>query len=335
MTPPSPERMPTLPALLGTGLPSVLADCRPHTGPILAITRLTGGNVSHVFRVGGQDGSVIVKIRGSRFARIPALRTNPALIADERRALKLYGATVPHVFPQVLAFHPTAHAMVLSDVFLDQRNYHEHLHQRPATIAEMTRLGGAARSIHHATREARLPRRSPSDERFPPYAVDFCLRSQGHAALDAACEQMTARPDRQLILGDLAPKNLSLAAGTVAVCDLDNVHRGWPLYDVGYFLAHLLIHHLQRPHHLPVLVPALLQGYLGTQTLQPGEERLMATVTAGVIVYRLADSPVPYPLVQPPAVVERCRERVLCLLDSGTVTVDDLVRATGAREAAA
>ncbi|MFE0055406.1 phosphotransferase [Streptomyces sp. NPDC059003] len=335
MIPPPTDQMPTLSALLDTQLPHVLADCRRHTGPILATTRVTGGNVSHVFRVSGEGGSVIVKIRGSRFARIPTLRTDPALIADERRALELYGAAVPHVFPQVLSFHPSAHAMILSDVFPDRRNYHDHLNERPATIAEMTRLGGAVRCIHQATRDARPPHRSTSNEQFPPYAVDFCLRSQRHAALDAACEEMAAQPDRQLVLGDLSPKNLSLAAGGVALCDLDNVHRGWPLYDVGFFLAHLLIHHLERPHHLHVLVPALFKGYLGDQPLQPSQERLMATVTAGVIVYRLADSPVPYPLVQPPAVVERYREHVQCLLDSGPLTVRDLVRTTGAGEAAA
>ncbi|WP_331738330.1 phosphotransferase [Embleya sp. NBC_00896] len=332
MIPPPPPPQPAPPSLatlLGDALPAVLADCRRHTGEILTIAPATGGNVSHVFRVQGSRRNAIVKARRSRFAKIPTLRTDPALIADERRALEVYGTAAPGLFPRVLGFHDQAHAMVLTDVFPDGLNYHQHLHRRPATVAETTRLGATLRGIHQATREVHTRIRSQGDVWFREHTFDFCLRARGHKTLDEACRQMAARPGQQLILGDLAPKNLSLANDGVALCDLDNVHRGWPLYDVAYFLAHLLIHHLTRPHHLPALVPALLAGYLGTNAPERAEDPLMATVTAGVVLYRLASTTVPYPLAQPPAVTERYRDRVLELLDSGTFIVRDLVNAAG------
>ncbi|MFD7283533.1 phosphotransferase [Streptomyces sp. NPDC059862] len=326
--------MPSLPALLGDSLPAVLAYCRPHTGVIRRIERATGGNVSHVFRVTGSRRNAIIKIRADRFARIPALRTDPALIADERRALEVYAAAAPGYFPQVLGFHRQAHAMVLTDVFPDGLNYHQHLDQRPATAAEMIRLGGALRTIHHATRQIRTQIRSQGDVWFREHTFDFCLRAREHKALEVACEEMAAQPRQQLILGDLAPKNLSLVSG-VALCDLDNVHRGWPLYDVGYFLAHLLIHHLHQPHDLHTLVPALLTGYHGTDVPDEAEEQLMARVTAGVVLYRLASTTVPYPLAQPPSLTQRYHDRIRELLDTATFTVRDLVHAATPSEARA
>ncbi len=325
--------LPSPSALLGSALPDVLADCRRHVGQIAGIDRAIGGNVSHVFRVHGERGSVILKIRGDRFARIPALRTDPALIADERQALEVYAAAEPSVFPRVLAFHARSHAMILSDAFPDHRNYHQHLDERPATAEEMTRLGSTLRRIHQSTQNVRTAIRSQGDLLFREHTFDFCLRATGHDVLAQACAELTVLPGQQLILGDLAPKNLSLAAGGVAICDLDNVHWGWPLYDVAYFLAHLLIHHLRWAGHLRTLVTALLAGYLGGGPLvrrAPADDMLMATVVAGVVLYRLANDTVPYPLAGPPALADRFRDRVLRLLDTGVFIVHDLAQAAEA-----
>ncbi|MEV6987014.1 phosphotransferase [Sphaerisporangium sp. NPDC051017] len=328
--------LPSLSALLGGALPGLLADCRRHVGQIAGIERAVGGNVSHVFRVRGACGNVILKIRADRFARIPALRTDPAMIADERRALEVYAGVEPSVFPRVLAFRAAAHAMILTDVFPDGRNYHQHLDQRPATAEEMTRLGSTLRRIHQATQDVRTEIRSQGDVWFRDHTFGFCLRATGHDALSRACEELAALPGQQLILGDLAPKNLSLAGG-VAICDLDNVHRGWPLYDIGYFLAHLLIHHLRWAGHLRTLVPALLAAYFAAEPPQqrsPADAVLMAKVVAGVVLYRLATETVPYPLAGPPALASRFRDRVLRLLDTGAFTVQDLIRAAKAPERA-
>lgn len=147
--------IPEMGDLLGPHQPDVLAACTRHTGPIFSIERATGGNVSHVFRVHGASGRVILKIRGTRFSGIPTLTTEPALIADEYHALQTYSHLLPDLFPTVLAFLPTAHAMVMTDMFPDGRSWHEHLNQRPATTNEVTRLGTALARVHHATSEIR------------------------------------------------------------------------------------------------------------------------------------------------------------------------------------
>ncbi|SDT83417.1 Phosphotransferase enzyme family protein [Streptomyces sp. TLI_053] len=316
---------PNLAHVLGPHLFPVLEACRPHTGRLTRVEACVGGNVSHVHRVFGEAGSVVVKVRGRRFARI-AIPTDPALIAVEHRALTLHHGLLPDLFPQVIAFLPEAHAMVLSDVFPDRRTWREHLDERCATAEECTRLGTALARVHRAT--AHLPplRDGDGDDLFrTEHAYGYCLRAGRHRALDETCRRLDALPGHQLVLGDASPKNISLAMGRTAFVDLDNVHRGAPLFDVGYLLAHLVLHHLVRPDRLLRLAAAFLDAYAPVPVRPWCGDDLLAAVAAGVLLYRLEARTVPYPSAAPPATTGRMRHRLRLLLDTGPFTVPDLL----------
>ncbi|MYT82408.1 Phosphotransferase enzyme family protein [Streptomyces sp. MnatMP-M77] len=329
--PPAAEDIPptSLNALLGPHLRPVLAACRLHTGRPTLVEACTGGNVSHVFRVTGNRGSVIVKVRGRRFARLAHIATDPALIAVEHRALTLHHRLLPDLFPKVLAFLPAAHAMVMTDVFPDGRSWREHLDQRPATAEECTRLGTALSRVHHATTGLPPLRDGDGDDRFrAEHAYGYSLRAAEHRALDEACRHLDALPGQQLILGDTCPKNLSLASGRTAFVDLETVHTGAPLFDLGYLLAHLVLHHITRPEHLRPLATAFLDAHRLPGPPRPWRsDSLLATVAAGILLYRLEARTVPYPPTAPPGAAARLRRRVRQLLDDGPFTVQDVLEA--------
>ncbi|MER5557082.1 phosphotransferase [Streptomyces sp. NPDC002506] len=147
-------------------------------------------------------------------------------------------------------------------VALSAKRGREHLGQRAATVEECTRLGTALTRIHHATTGLPPLRDGDGDDLCSvEHAYGYCLRACGHHALDEACRRLEALPGRQLILGDVCPKNLSLAAGRTAFVDLDNVHTGAPLFDLAYLLAHLVLHHAARPEFLHALAAAFLDTY--------------------------------------------------------------------------
>ncbi|MCA1220021.1 aminoglycoside phosphotransferase family protein [Streptomyces sp. 8L] len=321
------DTAPGLAAVLGPHVHQVLSMCRHYTGHPTRIEACTGGIVSHVFRVRGEIGNVIVKVRGHRFAKIAHITTDPALIAHEHRALTLHHGLLPDLFPKVLAFLPEAHAMVMTDVFPDGRTWREHLDQRAATAEECTRLGSALTRIHHATTDQAPLRKGDGDDLFrAEHAYGYCLRACGHRALDEACHRLDALPGRQLILGDTCPKNLSLHGGRTAFVDLDNVHTGSPIFDLGYLLAHLILHHTTRPTLLHPLTAGFLDAYTLPGPARPWcEDDLLATVTAGVLLYRLEARVVPYPATAPPATADRLRHSLRHLLDAGPFTVPDLL----------
>ncbi|MFD4241877.1 phosphotransferase [Streptomyces sp. NPDC058525] len=318
---------PDLGAILGPHLHQVLAACRRHIGRPTRVEACTDGNVSHVFRVHGEAGNVIVKVRGRRFARIAHIATDPALIAVEHRALTLHHGLLPDLFPRVLAFIPEAHAMVMADVFPDGRTWREHLDQHAATTEECTRLGTALTRIHHATASLPPLRDGDGDDLFrAEHAYGYCLRTGDHRALDEACRRLDALPGRQLILGDTCPKNLSLHGGRTAFVDLDNVHTGTPLFDLGYLLAHLVLHHVSRPALLRPLAAEFLDAYSLPGPGRPWrDDDLLAMVAAGVLLYRLEARTVPYPATAPPATVDRLRRSLRRLLDAGPFTVPSLL----------
>ncbi|MFJ9327238.1 phosphotransferase family protein [Streptomyces sp. NPDC101230] len=316
-------------ALLGPHLRPALAACRLHTGRPTRVEACTGGNVSHVFRVTGDGGSVIVKVRGRRFARLPHIATDPGLIGVEHRALTLHHHLLPDLFPKVLVFLPAAHVMVMTDVFPDGRSWREHLDQRPATTEECARLGSALSRIHHATTGLPPLRDGEGDDCFrAEHAYGYSLRAAGHRALDEACRHLDALPGQQLILGDACPKNLTLAAGRTAFVDLDNVHTGSPLFDLGYLLAHLVLHHITRTEHLRPLATTFLDAYRLPGPHRPWRgDGLLGTVTAGILLYRLEARTVPYPPTAPPGAATQLRQRVRQLLDDGPFTVQDVLEA--------
>ncbi|MFB7675831.1 hypothetical protein ACFC26_30935 [Kitasatospora purpeofusca] len=70
---------------------------------------------------------------------------------------------------------------------------------------------------------------------------------------------------------------------------------------------------------------ALLDAYTAPGNTDPARDPLTATVTAGVVLYRLATHVVPYPLTAPPGAAHRFRDQVTAQLDRGTFTLADLL----------
>ncbi|WP_340682646.1 phosphotransferase [Amycolatopsis coloradensis] len=316
-------------ARVSPAIPARLAPvCAAHVGQVEAVQELTSGNVSHVFRVSGTRGTVVLKARTDRFARIPHLETDPALIGLERRAIALLGSAVADVFPRILHYDPAVHAMVLTDIFPDRRTYEDHLLERPATVSEMRLLGDALRRVHRATRVMTAPLRADGDTEFRNLTFALCLEQHGHPVLGDLAARLRATADRQLILGDPAPKNMSLTGGRVAICDLDNVHLGSPLYDLGYLTGHVVLHHVQHTGRTGHLVRSLLDAYQGSDHWSETEEETVSAVAGATILYRLWDKNVPYRLTLTTCERSAVAEAVWDVLSSPSLGLAELIGRT-------
>ncbi|WP_434444262.1 phosphotransferase family protein [Lentzea sp. E54] len=295
--------------------PALLDLCAPHVGGVQDVEELAGGNVSHVYRVRGPRGVVILKVRGSWFARIPDVPTDPALIGVERAALAVFGAAVPDVFPEVLEFDEERHALVLSEIFPAGGSFEDALRLGPATPAQARRLGEVLGDVHAATRSITTPIRPDGDLAFRDHQLWYCLESSGHPALLECSAHLKSLPDNDLVLGDVAPKNMSVSADRVAICDLDTVHRGSHWYDVTFVLAHLLLHHLRAPKAFRPLSAEFLAGYRSRNSLPELAASIRTRLVIGFCLYRLVNELVPYRLELNAAQRAAWRERFLVVLD--------------------
>jgi len=280
-----------------TGVTPALLDlCAPHVGGVLAVDEIVDGNVSHVYRVRGPRGAVILKVRGSWFARIPDVPTDPALIGVERIALEVFGAAVPGVFPEVLEFDEERHALVLTEIFPAGGSFEDALRRGPAIPAQTWRLGEVLGEVHAATRSITAPIRPDGDLAFRDRQLWYCLERTGHPALADCSARLKSLPDNDLVLGDVAPKNLAVSADRVVICDLDTVHRGSHWYDVTFVLAHLLLHHLGTPAAIRPLSAAFLAGYRSRNALPELAASVRTRMVIGFCLYRLVNELVPYRL---------------------------------------
>ncbi|MEU4802856.1 hypothetical protein [Actinosynnema sp. NPDC023587] len=295
------DRLPLPRAVLG----GLVASCAEHVGDVRRVAEVFGGSVSHVYRVFGERGSAILKVRGRSFSRIPGITTDPSLIRYERKALRIFRSAAPHVFPDVLAFHREHHALVLEDVFPGGRTFEDALRTAPATRADAALLGATIGLVHRETAHVDEAIREDDDLAFRDQTLWFCLESSGHPALARTAAQYRARSRRTLVLGDAAPKNTSLAAGRITLCDLDNAHLGSHHYDVGYVAAHLVLHHLPDPDLAEGLVRAFRDGYARSHPAVDPDDPIVLRTLLGVCLYRLVNDTVPYRLALSP---ERRRE---------------------------
>jgi Ser/Thr protein kinase RdoA (MazF antagonist) len=100
---------------------------------------------------------------------------------------------------------------------------------------------------------------------------------------------------RQLILGDLSPKNIGVDnSGKVHICDLENVHIGNAVFDLGFLVGHFLIHTLRDADRASSLLESLLGGYSSVRfTMDTGGE-ILKRIVLGTILYRLDNQIIPY-----------------------------------------
>jgi aminoglycoside phosphotransferase (APT) family kinase protein len=114
-------------------------------------------------------------------------------------------------------------------------------------------LEATARSVaaFHAVRAPELPERGPEVEPAEYAAIALRHFPERRAALQRALDDLVwsappGRPMDRPVHGDLHDRNILLRVERVALLDLDMLHAGDPVEDVGNLAGHLVLRALQR-----------------------------------------------------------------------------------------
>jgi tRNA A-37 threonylcarbamoyl transferase component Bud32 len=106
-----------------------------------------------------------------------------------------------------------------------------------------------ARSWNHPAVAARLDDRSIFDElRLDPYYRTVAARHPADAPLLYRLVDSVLDHRRALVHADFSPKNLLLSSAGLLMVDFETGHYGDPAFDLGFFLAHLM---LKATHFTP------------------------------------------------------------------------------------
>lgn len=258
-----------------------------------AVAPITGGVAHRVYCIESQKNKYFLKIRGNHFVAVPTITCNPADIVNEYRALTLFSGAMPDMFPKVLSFNENRHYLVLSDVIKDGDKL-DHVLVGGMPPEGLFRLyGQTLATIQRKTANITESVRSEGDEAYYHTVLGHRFGYRNHPTLNATLDTLSGLPNRQLIMGDPAPKNMGVRQNgqLLTFFDLETAHQGNPEFDYAYGLAHTLLHTIPDIEVMQQSAQDFVAGYGET----PYNLQLVYRLSLGAVLYRL-HSVIPYPV---------------------------------------
>lgn len=256
------------------------------------VSPVLGGVAHQVFQIRSGDDRYYLKIRGDRFASIPEITCNPADIVFEYRALTAFHQATPDNFPRVLAFNEGEHYLILSDAIPNGEKMEDLFLGGRATPIMLFNFGETLAGIHSATNSYQDAVRDSGDQPYYHTVLSHRFGYRHNPVLDNLVQSLSALDNKQLILGDVSPKNIGTNNnGELFIFfDLETAHQGDVVFDYAYFLGHILIHSLASAETALTYLESYVQGY-GHSNF---DDLMVKQIALGILLYRLR-SIVPYP----------------------------------------
>ncbi len=265
-------------------------------GKVTGISVVPGGLVNHVYRVGGEQGTIYVKVRKTEFSALPHLRINPADIRDESVALDILSSAFPEVFPRQFAFYPEDSMIVMSNAIGAGSRLDEVLRNREFSDTDAAKLGALIGKIHARFKDMDISIREDGDLEYYTRNLEYRLGYHRNPELDSLISRLGTEP-RQLILGDLSPKNIGIDEnGEFTIWDLEIAHKGNTVFDLGFLAAHIILHNIGNSGSATKLINALFEGYYSTAGRKDINEIDLKQMTLGIILFRTRNNVIPYTL---------------------------------------
>lgn len=276
----------------------IQSDSELRLLPIQKVNIISGGVSHYVFELILKNGSrLYLKKRAKQFSQLPQIKSNPEEIKYEFLILKHLQELFPNNFPEVILFSEEGNYLVLTDAMPKEadKKLDDLFLQNKVNTQIISMLGTTLSNIHTQTRNYTNPIRVPNDEQHYQLKLFHRLGCRNHPILNWAIEQLSSLPNKQLVLGDPAPKNIGITNNgeSCTFFDMEEAHLGDTLFDYAYFLGHVIVHNLNNIESLLKQVSTFENSY--NHNFDP---KLVKIIALGIVLYRL-NSVVPYPLSIP------------------------------------
>ncbi|MCX7928343.1 MAG: phosphotransferase [Patescibacteria group bacterium] len=208
---------------------------------ILKCVHVHGGLVHKVFRIYTKSGKkYILKQRLSHYSALPSLYVDYKKIFYEKRALEImHNAGLEKYFPKLLGYSLRLNSILMEDV-LDENSLVCDDIQLSRQICE--KIINAISDVHLRTKNLKQSIHGDCDKRI--YRLNIKYRILNHAKtlqLAKYAVKLLCKLKRNIILGDVCPKNIIINKSRTVFLDLEYCHRGNYEFEISYVLAHLII----------------------------------------------------------------------------------------------
>lgn len=309
-----------------------LLDPSP-TVPLPAMTPLTGGVSSDIWRVDLADRTVCVK------RALPQLKVAAEWIVPVERSVHewdwycLVDAALPGACPHPIARDAPSNLFAMA--FLPEADHPLWKAQLLAGHVDVVFAGHVGRLLGriHATTagDTAIARRFATGDlfhalRLEPYFEAAARAHPAHAAMILAVEATTAATHLALVHGDVSPKNILAGPGGPVFLDAECAWYGDPAFDLAFCLNHLLLKTLARPDRGDALAAsfrALVAAYAAEVAWEPPAAVLARTARLlPTLFLARVDGKSPAEYLREPAQRERVRAAALRWLGTPVDTPD-------------
>lgn len=274
--------------------PGIQSFIRDSIGVISSIRKVSGGLVHHVYKVTREDNSYYLKVRGSTFAALPSIVSNPKEIIYEKLALEIFSNAIPDVFPHVIAFNGAKSALLMTDVNPSECTLAKSFDNGLVNSGTLKSIGNTLGRVHRELQKVPAEIRATGEQEQYELNLNRRLLGSNNPVLDNVAQKLRKLP-RQLILGEISPKNVGVNNNDqITFFDLETAHMGNTIFDVGYLLGHIMLHSFYYPGKMSEFTDAVLTGYEEEQLEFNRYDPLLWNIAAAAILYRLENKVVPY-----------------------------------------
>ena len=296
------------------------------TDDAVAMTPLTGGVSSDIWRVDLAGGAICIK------RALPRLRVAAHWEAPIERNryeyewLRIAAGAVPGCVPRVLGRTDDSFAMEFKDLPV----WKAVLRDGNANRDFAASVGRCLRGIHDATAgNPEIAARFPTDAifraiRIEPYLLATSLRHPDLAKPLAELAERTASTKESLVHGDVSPKNILVGPGGPIFLDAECAWYGDPAFDLAFCLNHLLLKCLWVPavsHAFLECFHAMVDAYAPDTPV----ERRAASLLPALLLARVdGKSPVEY---LDATAQQHVRQTAVPLLAQAPKTLEEIRRA--------
>ena len=220
----------------------------------IALTPLTGGVSSEIYRVDLPQGPVCVKRALARLKVAADWRAPVERNRWEVEWMRVAGNIVPDSVPAILGEDRATGCFAMAYLAPDTYPVWKDLLQSGnIDVATAAAIGDVLGRIHAATADRPdIAARFPTDEifhaiRLEPYLIATARAHPDLAPRFDALVETTRATKRVLVHGDFSPKNLLIGPAGPVILDAECAWYGDPAFDLAFMLNHLLLKGAWRP----------------------------------------------------------------------------------------
>lgn len=259
------------------------------TGAEYTVDALGGGFLNTVLRVRCKGKSVVVKQAMDALRLFPDLKVTTDRIVFEHRALTTLNRLFPEgILPPVLHFDDENHLLVMGDLG-EGPLLEETLIKGQIDPAVAERLGHYLARQHSQTMDDPELRQAFQNEAMQQLRLQYCFYFVAQPALleVARCLGRLFTDEKRVLLhGDFWTASVMADGQNIRIFDLEFTYYGHPAQDIGFMMAHYLLHAYNTPALAKAAheaVRCLWKAYVdGMAGLLPGDTERAALQQLGI-----------------------------------------------------